>query len=582
MAILAFDLEVFRDFALVMFKDIASGKTATFVQHEGRPFDAATVRGVLARNTLVGFNSTAFDLPLLGALLDGASCSRLHEQCKRLIAGEPAWKLGLEAPACDHIDLIEVAPGQAGLKLYGARLHAPTIRELPFAPDASIEPGMRQTVIDYCANDLDLTILLYKTLEKQIDLRRAMSEQYSIDLRSKSDAQIAEAVLYQEIAARRGDAPPKKVQIKPGSRFRYQVPEFLRPAQEVEFAAACEFVIDDNGAPRCEALEDYEIVIGETTYRMGIGGLHSCEKSAVHRADADTLLIDRDVASYYPSIIRRLSLYPSHLGPEFSAVYSGFIDRRLAAKRAGDKVVADTFKILLNGTFGKLGSRYSCLYSPRLLIQVTLTGQLALMMLIRSLEAAGIRVVSANTDGIVIRCPANRLDEANNIVWYWESLTGFDTEETRYTALYARDVNNYIAIKEDGDVKLKGAFAKAGLGKNPVAEIVIDAIVAYLKDGIAIRDTIESCDDIRKFFVVRTVTGGAQTAEGEPVGKAIRWYYQRGRRGALHYIKNGNKVPASDGAAPCMTLPDQLPGDIDYDVYVGMAIKTLKTIGVEP
>lgn len=64
-----------------------------------------------------------------------------------------------------------------------------------------------------------------------------------------------------------------------------------------------------------------------------------------------------------------------------------------------------TFKIVLNGTFGKLGSKYSFLYSPNLMIQVTITGQLALLMLIEALEAAGISVVSANTDGIVSRCP---------------------------------------------------------------------------------------------------------------------------------------------------------------------------------
>ncbi|MCX8017504.1 MAG: hypothetical protein N2690_06365 [Rhodocyclaceae bacterium] len=579
MATLVFDIESFRDYTLVMFRDMISAKTAAFEQYEGRPFDVKSVRGVLARNTIVGYNSANFDLPLLGLLLSGADCATVHAACQRLIAGEPAWQIGLESPECDHIDLMEVAPGQASLKLYGARLHAPTIRELPFDPQASITPAMRQTVIDYCGNDLDLIVALYRALAKQIDLRCDMGRTYGVDLRSKSDAQIAETVIYQEVAKSRGDLPPKKVKVRAGESFRYDPPGFLRPAPEVEFAAGCEFIIGDNGAPCCPELEGHEVRIGESIYRMGIGGLHSCEKSVAHVADANTVLIDRDVASYYPSIIRRLGLYPKHLGPAFSKVYARLIEERLAAKRAGNKTVADTFKIVLNGTFGKLGSRYSCLYSPKLLIQVTLTGQLALLMLIRAIEQAGIRVISANTDGIVIACPRDRIAALDEIIWYWESLTGFETEETRYKAIYARDVNNYLAIKEDGSIKSKGALASAGLAKNPVAEVVVDAIVAYLKDGVAVRETIESCRDLTRFLIVRNVSGGAVTSDGKAIGKVARWYFGRNRQGALYYAKNGNKVPASDGAIPCQTLPEDFPDDIDHDVYVGMAMKTITSMG---
>ena len=61
-------------------------------------------------------------------------------------------------------------------------------------------------------------------------------------------------------------------------------------------------------------------------------------------------------------------------------------------------------EVVVNGTFGKLGNMFSIIYSPDLLFQVTLTGQLTLLLLIERLELAGVRVVSANTDGIVIKC----------------------------------------------------------------------------------------------------------------------------------------------------------------------------------
>ena len=47
------------------------------------------------------------------------------------------------------------------------------------------------------------------------------------------------------------------------------------------------------------------------------------------------------------------------------------------AKRTGDKVTNEAMKIMINGSFGKFGSKWSVLYSPDLLIQTTVTGQLA-------------------------------------------------------------------------------------------------------------------------------------------------------------------------------------------------------------
>ena len=36
----------------------------------------------------------------------------------------------------------------------------------------------------------------------------------------------------------------------------------------------------------------------------------------------------------------------------------------------------------------------------------------------------------------------------------------------------------------------------------------------------------------------------------------------------------------SDGAVPCMELPDTFPGDIDYNFYINEARRVLRDIGV--
>lgn len=588
--VIVLDTEVYRDYFLVAGMNVSTGATFELEQFEGHPLDTARLSRILRKHTLVTFNGAGFDLLLISYAIGGATCEQLKEGAdaiieKNLRGWQFAQAFGVELlEGLDHVDLIEVAPGKASLKLYGGRLHAPRLQDLPIAPHESIAPEQRAQLRAYCRNDLALTAELYRTLLPQIELRARMSEQYSMDLRSKSDAQIAEAVLVREVERARGK-PVARVETVEGATHRYRTPAWLTftsaPLQALlADIEAAEFLVLATGAVRePEALHNRTIAIGTGVYRLGIGGLHSSETNLAVEADDDHVLVDRDVASYYPAIILRLGLAPQQMGTEFLRVYQSIVDRRLAAKAAGDKVTADTLKICVNGSFGKLGSKYSRLFSPDLLVQVTLTGQLALLMLIEALEATGIQVVSANTDGIVIRC--HKVDTAamSSIVADWERRTGFTTEETAYRALYSRDVNNYIALKPDGGVKLKGAYAPASLAKNPATTICSEAAVRWLRDGADVEATIRGCTDVRKFVVIRTVKGGAIDQRGEFLGKAIRWYYARGVTGALRYQINGYTVPKSEGAQALMDLPDELPADIDYAWYINDALQILQDVG---
>jgi hypothetical protein len=266
------------------------------------------------------------------------------------------------------------------------------------------------------------------------------------------------------------------------------------------------------------------------------------------------------------------------------------VTRRLLAKKEGNKIVADALKIVINGTFGKLGNKYSKFYSPKLLTQVTMTGQLSLLMLIEMIELAGIPVISANTDGIVMKCPVEMYNKLNEVVIVWEEKTGFVTEETQYSGLYSRDVNNYIACKisEEGKpsigIKTKGVYSPVGsalnspLSKNPESYICSYAVQQFLQNDIPVEETIENCKDITKFVNVRTVKGGGEK-DGVYLGKAIRWYYAKEETGTINYAISGNKVPKSEGAKPLMILPEQIPSDLDLCRYINDANDILYDIG---
>ena len=265
------------------------------------------------------------------------------------------------------------------------------------------------------------------------------------------------------------------------------------------------------------------------------------------------------------------------MGTTFLDVYRNIVLRRLAAKKCGNKVVADSLKICVNGSFGKLNSKYSSLYAPDLLIQVTVSGQLCLLLLIEMIELEDIPVVSGNTDGIVIKCPKSKYDMLNAIIHTWEEITNFETEETRYKALYSKDVNNYLAIKEDG-AKAKGAYSKSSLSKNPTSFICVKAVTELIVGNKPIDETIKSCKDISKFVTVRNVKGGAEK-NGVYLGKVVRWIYVEKELGTINYVLSGNKVPKSEGAQPLMDLPETFPENIDYNRYIEEAKSILYEIG---
>lgn len=598
------DTECYRDYWSIGFKSPESGRTRVYEYFDGNPLDKKSIASIFRRCTVVTFHGIGYDLPMIMLAMSGATNQELKDGSDELIQyGTPHWvfmeRHGLSIPDfVDHIDLMSVSPGapqMPSLKIYAGRLHSRKMQELPIDPDDSIGEMERQALLSYLPNDLDCTIDLYNDLKAQLDLRAVMSAEYGIDLRSKSDAQIAEAVIKHEIERLTGTRLYKP-DIRAGS-FQYKVPafiEFQTPALQavLDEIRTLKFGIDHAGIVQMpDYLKDLKIPIGHSVYRMGIGGLHSSETRVSHYSDDEFVLLDRDVTSYYPNIILGSGLYPKTIGPSFLKVYRSIYDRRIAAKRAGKKDISESLKITLNGAYGKLGSPYSVLYAPELMIQVTLTGQLSILMLIEQMELRDMHVVSANTDGFVTKVPRDRRWQFNATCFDWELQTGFNLEETEYRSLHSRDVNNYLSVAIDKDklkIKEKGAFAASGPGlpgaagqkKNPNMDICTDAVVAYLKDGVPIEDTIEWCTDPRKFLTVRRVTGGAMK-DDLPIGKALRWYYSKDVQGGFVYAKNGNAVPESIGARLMMELTDRVPADLDFDYYIREAYAILQDLGVE-
>ena len=654
------DTEVFKNYFLAMFRKIETGDIIYFESHNDSDLNIPNILKILKKYTIVTFNGIGYDMPVLEAAIAGfsnASIKKVGDMAigdkKNGIARLQPWQIrkqcGIAAIKCDHIDIMEVAPLQAGLKLYSGRLHAKHMMDLPLDPSELILESHIPNMRYYCGIDNKNTAGLCLELIPELEFRIEMGNQYGIDIRSKSDAQMAEAVLKKELEASHG-IKAKRPKIESGTKFYYQAPTNLEFKTEklsevlrlytsipIEILGTGHTEIDFNYEnTKVLTEEDYseyksshpkfkdkdkgfkdwkekqkkkklKLEINKTTYTLGVGGIHSCEKSVRHVSTPTCIIRDYDVAAFYPNIILNNKLYPKHLGKAFLKVYNLLIEKRLHSKGMLKKlnkemkeyhihvVINESGKIIINGLFGKLGSKWSAIYSPDLMVQVTVTGQLTLLMLVERLEENGIPVVSANTDGIVVKMHPNKELLAEEIVKDWEFETDYEMEATDYESINSRDINNYIAIKkgeakphkEYSDksykIKSKGAYSDQRdhyyrLRTNPSYDISSEAVKVFLKTGKEIEKTIFECKDITKFVTIRTVNGGA-VKDGKLIGRVIRWYYGSYELDAIYYRTSGNKVPKSDGAVPLMDLPEEFPCDVDYEWYVNEAYGILSDIG---
>lgn len=576
--VLIFDCEVAPNAFGLGIKRLSDGRKTWYEFSEWEDFDRRLVRRFMQRYQVVGFNSQSFDLPLIYMALNGASNQELMDAATKIIQERiPYWRseqeFGIRIPKLDHIDLYDTNPSvMSGLKQLGGRMHTKLLQELPFQPNVKLSRTEWVGGKNYCLNgDLEVTQELFTTLAEPIALREMMSSRYeTMDLRSKSDAQVGETVLKTEVER----ITRKRIQravVAEGSTFRYNAPDwmsFKTPLMKevFEMIKSTDFVIGKEGRVAFpKEFSQYEIIFDGMKHTLGIGGLHSTEANRMIRSDNQNILIEGDVASQYPNIIMKLGLYPKATGPDFLPVYKSILDTRLAAKASKDKVTDKGLKIAINGSYGKLGSRYSTLYAPHLMVAVTLTGQLSLLMLIEAAHLRGIPCVSANTDGVIFSCPRDLFNgfdlrddgtptdslapsPIQDVVEWWEGLTSFKMEFGEYRSVYSQSINTYMAIRPDGSFKRKGVLAnhwrpetpwgqrntdydpmRSGLMKNPQMTICSDAVLGFLLRGIPIEDTIRSCKDVREFITVVNATGGATWGPGEPIYKTVERLDAKGR-----------------------------------------------------
>lgn len=127
-------------------------------------------------------------------------------------------------------------------------------------------------------------------------------------------------------------------------------------------------------------------------------------------------------------------------------------------------------------------------------------------MLIEDLMVEGIQTISANTDGIVCLFDKGLELKYYDTCFAWERKVGNHEqgklEYTEYSKLIQATVNDYLAIKSDGEIKKKGDFLTSSLlEKNKSRRIINLALEKYFVEGEDAAETIRNHSNIFDFCV---------------------------------------------------------------------------------
>ena len=387
-----------------------------------------------------------------------------------------------------------------------------------------LHPAWKKEMEEYNDNDVFICCELVRMNQEEIRLRYMISKEYEINVLSASRSTIADKVIVKLYSKFTGFHPKRFIDTKT-IRRKIEVSEIL--SDKIQFLSPQ--LNDLLQSLRSLVLRgekgEFErtFTYAGTSYTLATGGLHSNEIPAIYVADDKQTIVDRDVTSYYPNLIRSLKVCQKHLNPKaWFRIADTIVDERTEHKHlAKDKslsliqqikhfTAAACLKIVANaGIFGKMGSEKSFLCDKKAMYKVTINGQLFLLMLIERLEDAGIHVISANTDGIVTIVPKGLEETSDNICHWWEKHLGLELEFTSYSKYITEGVNSYLTVKTDGKKKFKGRMNPKmyleDLSKGYNSPIVAKAVTEYFINGTPVMETLRNSKSILDFCRTQNV-----------------------------------------------------------------------------
>lgn len=499
------DTEVFAHDNLVVFKDYDTkqrtiycndndGVHEFFDSHEGAIF--------------VGANIKHYDIFILKAMYNDFSPEEIKQLNDYIIEfGGNGWEYPPLRECFFNLNIFDLFDDmQQGLGLKSIEAHlGMDIEEtqVDFNLDRRLTQEEIELTIKYCSYDVDATEKLFEIRASYRDNKLTLAAMAGIA--PEKALRMTNATLTAKyLSAQRKEFDDEREYVYPDNLLREYIPQGVFDY----FNRIYDKSISDEELFKAK----YESSIGDCSYTLGFGGIHGCLGKVILSSTEDEKLANDDVASYYPHLMT-INGYCSRAIPN-PEDYEAMLERRMQAKRSGDKATNNALKLVANTTYGAMLAMWNDLYDPKMGRSVCISGQLYLLELGYHLATIpSVSIVQMNTDGIMYRYGIADEDKVNAITEEWQKRTGFELERDYISKVVQKDVNNYIEIKSDDSFKVKGGYLTRGIAPagafniNNNFTIVPKAVIDYFTKGIPVEETINACIDILEFQIVAKAGG---------------------------------------------------------------------------
>lgn len=435
----------------------------------------------------VGYNIKGYDQWILKSIISGLNpCEVSDKLIEKKISG---WQIDRNLHKIP-LYIFEINDSFRSLKELELFM-GEDIRESTVPFDLNRYPNEEEIkeLTAYCLHDVRMTTKVFEEVYYKYEAQRGLIEYFNLDeiMFNKTEAQLSAYIL-----------GAKKTNYDRNDTNEFEIIDIISLSKYNDIKKWYE---DYNNRDLKKYLRT--IVYGVET-DFGWGGLHSARK----KYKGKDYIVNSDVSSFYPSIMIEYNLNSRNIkNPD---KYKEIRDTRFKFKKERNPI-EKSLKIVLNSAYGACMDSTNDLYDPKQGTAICVNGQLLLLDLIEKVELEfkdNAQFIQGNTDGVMFKF--NSKEDVNRyleICNEWCERTKMELEHDFIKKIIQKDVNNYVYIKDNGEVKSKGAYVKKLSLIDNDLPIVNKAIKEKLINNIDIEDTINNCNKLIEFQKCVKITG---------------------------------------------------------------------------
>lgn len=565
---------------------------------------------------MVGYNNIGFDYPVIHDIMLGkaATVDAIYTKAMSIINSfgsfqHLVWEDDVLIPQVDLFKIwhFDNKAKMTSLKMLEFNMRRSNIEDLPYPPGTLLTSPQMDVLGTYNQHDVSETKAFLHESKAMIDFRNELTLKYGKDFTNHNDTKIGKDYFIMELEkALPGSCftvgPSGKKIKRQTIRSEIKLSEAVFPYitfDTPEFSRILDWFKAQTITETKGVFTDVSTSFNGLEHVFGLGGIHASVDSQTIESDDTHVIIDLDVASYYPNLAIANKVYPAHLSEKFCDIYKDVYEQRKTHPKGTPENAM--LKLALNGVYGDSNNQYSPFYDPLYTMTITINGQLLLCKLAEMMTrgVVDLEIIQLNTDGITVRIPRHQREEVMSIAKVWEDWTQLELEAADYSRMFIRDVNNYIAEYTDGKLKRKGAYEyDLEWHQNHSSLVIPKAAEAFLVHGTPVEQFIRGHTDIFDFMLRTKVPRSSRLVLHKggldaPLQNITRFYVTDASAfmwgGSLVKImpplkKNGPDAPdrrigicVGWEVHPCNDIMDAV-APINYDYYIQETLKLTEVL----